>query len=119
MLKKLRETPLQATRQYMLVRQNSKRSNKCNLGDLYLIYAQLKVEESLSPDSDLTEEHIKSILDEPPRDVLRPWLPRKVLQLLTISRNRRAVYSSCIVMIAQYVQNFSWDFFPFKSISNI
>ncbi len=77
-------------------------------GDLFLIYAQLKLETFLFSGEEVTREQLASLFRDPEKT--EPAKPASVKffqrlpQLFTIPRNRRAVVGSCVVMIAQYVQ---------------
>ncbi|KAF4630834.1 hypothetical protein G7Y89_g7299 [Cudoniella acicularis] len=94
-LERLRETPLQAAR------------------DLYLIYAQLKVETLLFSGETITEADLNKLLkgDENIENdgtrTARPGFFGRVAQLFTIRRNRRAVVASCIAMSAQQFSGFN------------
>ena len=99
----LRATPLQAA---------SKCISNCNgvltdrrAGDLYYIYAQLRVETLLfSTDPDI-ERHLENWDDQTlyEREAEASTYGRRFLQLFTVYRNGRASLAAAIVMASQYV----------------
>jgi hypothetical protein len=73
------------------------------IGDLFLIHAQLSMEMRLFSGDDLKFDDYKQapMTQDTVGSPVRFF--RRVSELFTIPRNRRAALSSCIVMSAQYV----------------
>jgi hypothetical protein len=116
--KGLRETPLQAASKKLDPGSRiSNRLTKSSIGDLYLIYAQLKVETLLFSGEEVTPEKLAQLFRVPqtaqPGEPVEPASTKhssigkffqRLPELFKIRRNLRAVVGSSVVMIAQYVR---------------
>ena len=103
-LKGLRETPLQAARKYN-PSALSPALTTVFAGDLYYIYAQLRVETLLFSRDPETETQLEdwSNHDLYDREARKSNYLTRTVQLSTVPRNRRAAWAACLVMASQYV----------------
>ena len=101
MLRGLRDTPLQAARTYA-VNEGYFRV-KSHAGDLYYIYAQLRVETLLFSKDPETEKQLEewNNYDIYQQEVRASNYLKRFLQLFTVARNRRSSLAVCIVMASQ------------------
>ena len=72
-------------------------------GDLYYIYAQLRVETLLFSKNPDIEKQLKdwSNYDTYQKEITSSSYGKRFLQLFTVSRNRRSSLAVCVVMASQ------------------
>lgn len=103
MLRTLRETPLQAARRCLEIEGRSVADG--NIGDLYYIYAQLRVKTLLFSKNPDIEDLLNNwtFHDVYMQELKSSSYGRRFLQLFTVPRNRRSSLAVFAVMASQYV----------------